>query len=317
MLRADAAGASAGAARPRAPQKCCAACSWLLEQSERAGAAVDVVQFLRLDHHNANPELVGKKLPVCRAIATTKMQYLPGIRSWLRQEAGVTDPLEGNRFHLAYPDLSPASGGTRALADSSWQVLRAEMKNVRDTADYVKHILNLHEGEAKLIEDWGWQEFDPDYVGGISQECFWQVQFCRTQRARSLLRRRPEAAANLVDEDIDLIMDAEKNELTMLRCEPRAGERPSSGGTRWFIRTGKIVTLAQVFAAGKKPCTCFDLYGYYNLFPTIIFKRKHSRSQAPHGAKRANAKNLQHMETGRYGLPSRNAHPKRRPGGGR
>ena len=57
--------------------------------------------FLRLDHHNANPELVGKKLPVCRAIATTKMQYLPGIQSWLRQEAGVTDPLEGNRFHLA------------------------------------------------------------------------------------------------------------------------------------------------------------------------------------------------------------------------
>ena len=101
----------------------------------------------------------------------------------------------------------------------------------------------------------------------------------------------------------------------MLRCEPRAGERPSSGGTRWFIRTGKIVTLAQVFSAGKKPCTCFDLYGYYNLFPTIIFKRKHSRSQAPQGAKRANAKNLQHMETGRYGLPSRKAHPKRRPRG--
>ncbi len=45
VLRADAAGASAGATRPRAPQKCCAACSWLLEQSERAGAAVDVVQF--------------------------------------------------------------------------------------------------------------------------------------------------------------------------------------------------------------------------------------------------------------------------------
>ena len=62
MLRADAAGASAGAARPRAPQKCCAACSWLLEQSERAGAAVDVVQFLRTSPFTAQAFVMFSRL---------------------------------------------------------------------------------------------------------------------------------------------------------------------------------------------------------------------------------------------------------------
>ena len=112
-------------------------------------------------------------------------------------------------------------------------------------------------------------------------------------------------------------MGVEGNELTLLRCEPPRGERPSSGGTRWFIRTGKYVTLAKLFFEGSEPCTCFDLYGMYCMLPTIIFKRKHSESRAPEGRKRRNAKCLREDETGSYALPSRKAAPKYRCWGSR
>ena len=88
-------------------------------------------------------------MPVCRAIATTKMHYLPKNQEWLRQQAGATHPLEGHRFDLAYPDLTPASGGTRAMTEASWRVLEAEMQ-VKDAADYVKPILNKHDEAAAV-----------------------------------------------------------------------------------------------------------------------------------------------------------------------
>ena len=238
------------------------------------------------------------------------MHFLKELQRWLRQEEGVTRPLQGHRFHLAYPDLHPASGGTRALADSScWQVLRAEL-NVEDAADYVKRVLNKREGEAKFVEgnDGQWREFFPDSVGmdGVQQSCFWQYQFCRQQETRQHLWKlslEREDWRLVFWEDIDWIVGIEGNELTLLRCEPQPGERPSSGGTRWFIRIGKYVTLAEAFQMGRGPCTCFDLYRTHCNLPTAIFKRKRGESRAAHGTKRANAKLLRHIETGRWGLP--------------
>ena len=171
---------------------------------------------------------------------------------------------------------------------------------------------------STLIEDEGWQEFNPDPVGGIDQECVWQCQFCRTPRARRFLWGRslePGGEAKLQAADINWAMEIERNELTLLRCEPLAGQRPSSGGTRcWFIRAGKYITLAEMFRMGRRPCTCFDLHGAYCLLPTIIFKRKHGETRAPQGTKRNNAKVLRHSESGRYGLPALRANPKRRGG---
>ena len=191
-------------------------------------------------------------------------------------------------------DLTPASGGTRAMTETGWQVLRAEA-GVQDAADYVKHILNKHEGEAKFVGDTQWQEVTPDSVGqdGIFGSCFWQYQFCRQQNTRQYLWNRslePGGEAKLQAADVDWIMETEGNELTLLRCEPPPGGRPSSGGTRWFTRIGKYVTLAEMFRMGRRPCTCFDLYRSYCNLPTAIFKRKHGESRSAAGTKRMNAK---------------------------
>ncbi len=172
--------------------------------------------------------------------------------------------------------------------------------------------INKHdEGEAKFVEegdDGQWREFSSDSVGlgGIYKSCFWQYQFCRQQETRQHLWKRSVEQEDwrlVFAEDIDLIMVVEGNELTLLRCEPPPGERPSSGGTRWFIRIGKYVTLAEVFQMGRGPCTCFDLYRTYCNLPTAIFKRKHGESRTARATKRGNAKLLRHIETGRWGLP--------------
>ena len=248
------------------------------------------------------------EMPVCRAIATTKMHYLKVIQDWLRQAPGVTQSLAGYRFGEAYPDLSPASGGTLPMTEVSWRDLKAV--KVWDGADYVKHVLTKHDGEAKFVGDEQWREFDPDSVGagGIRRSCFWEYQFCRQLATRDWLWKRSmeeEPAKSLSWREVDWVMRVEDNALTMLRCEPLAGGHPSSRGTKWFIRIGKYVTLAEMFYMGRKPCTCFDLYRSYCNLHTAIFRRKHSESRTPSGTKRANAKRLQHAETGRWGLEGR------------
>ena len=102
-------------------------------------------------------------MPVSRAIATTKMHYLSQLQGWLRQKE-CDRPLEGHRFYEAYPDLSPASGGTLPMTEVGWRAVGS--LKVNDGADYIKHVLTKHEGEAKFVGDEQWQEFSPDSCRG-------------------------------------------------------------------------------------------------------------------------------------------------------
>ena len=95
-------------------------------------------------------------------------------------------------------------------------------------------------------------------------------------------------------------MTKEKDSTTLLGCE----KNPASGGWRWFIRYGNVVTLAEVFYMGHRILSCFDLYRIYLTLDHFAFKRQHSVSNSAEGTRRRNAKSLRHQETGRWGLPS-------------
>ena len=63
--------------------------------------------------------------------------------------------IEGWRFSTAFPDLDPASGGQEPLSVEAWAMVQESM-GLHDYSDYVKAILNKHDGEAKLVFDDGW-----------------------------------------------------------------------------------------------------------------------------------------------------------------
>ena len=96
-----------------------------------------------------------------RAFATHKVHYLGALRQVLDGWS-----LQGKRFFCrAFPDLQPASGGERVeyvdRDHPSWTVLR-EQWGVQTVPDFLKHLFNKHDGEARLIGEAAWVPLDGD-----------------------------------------------------------------------------------------------------------------------------------------------------------
>ena len=122
-----------------------------------------------VEHKNSDPKNQGQLWNVVRAIASTKTHYYNRLRKRiLEYDANPTNW----HFMQHFPDLSPASGGNEPLSIQSWNLLQREM-HLESKADYLKHILTKHDGEAKLAFAGGWKPFFAD----VHKACFWQYQF--------------------------------------------------------------------------------------------------------------------------------------------
>ena len=53
-------------------------------------------------------------------------------------------------------------------------------------------------------------------------------------------------------------------------------ELAASGAWHFFIRTGQVVTLAQMLFHGAPTCTCYDIYKLYASCAIIAHRRGHS-----------------------------------------
>ena len=170
-------------------------------------------------------------------------------------------------------------------------VATTEDFRLRDTRDYVKHILALHDGEARLVRT-EWKPF-PASGGSTLQPCYWHYQFSRSWDTYSWLSSH---RGDFTNEDVDWIMRKDGGETGLMRRDP------ASGGN-WQIRHGQFITLAELFWFGKDLWSCYDIYRAYLSLPVWIQKRKHPASQNAAGTIRRNAKSLHYLDHGKYGLP--------------
>ena len=99
-------------------------------------------------------------------------------------------------FLTEVTDLSPEAGGMEPLDEGSavWERLRCDF-GVHTKADYVKHIVNKHDGEARFVGDAGWEPFPAS--GGdddvhVYKPCFWHYQFATTRETRGWLYERSQ-----------------------------------------------------------------------------------------------------------------------------
>ena len=173
--------------------------------------------------------------------------------------------------------------------------------NIRNKEDYVKHLLNHHEGEARFVGDSRWELFPASGGGEPWNACYWSYQFVGTNETRKYLYERSQeewSDRDLNPSEINWIMEVEDNETAVLKWA-----YPASGGEgRWYIRCGHYVTLAEVFNLGKHFVSCYDLYLTYKSCKIWIHKRAHSVSNTPEAQIKRNAKMLRHQEEGIYGL---------------
>ena len=111
---------------------------------------------------------------------------------------------------------------------------------------------------------------------------------------------------DLTPEEIDWIMREEENQTTLLRWErdPASGgadQTPASGG-KWFINDGNILTLAELVWWTHTHMSMFEVYDMWLTLPIFACRRGHSESQSEKAQYVRNAKQLQFLETGRWGL---------------
>ena len=183
------------------------------------------------------------------------------------------------------------------LTPDSWWVYQKKYK-VKNHAEYVKHILNKHDGEARLVGENEWVPFPAS--GGISPKNarFWHYQFATVDSTRKYLHERSQedwADEDLDDYELKWILEEEDNQNTLMMYNP------ASGGS-WYILRGQYVTLAELFRFGWSAASCYDLYRTYVSLPILIYRRIHSTSHSSKATKVMNAKKLRRAEEGKWGL---------------
>ena len=119
-----------------------------------------------IPHKNSHIKNENEMFDVVRAIATAKMDTLYKIKKTM------DEAIMGWPFSTAFPDLNPASGGQVPLSEAAWEMVREKM-DLQDYSDYVKAMLNKHDGEAKLVYDRGWVPLTED----PKHPAFWDYQF--------------------------------------------------------------------------------------------------------------------------------------------
>ena len=236
---------------------------------------------------------------VPRAIASTKDHYLKTLQECTENTRDA--------FAEDYPDLLQSPhGGNIPLTEAAWQDLRTyatrhgEMHS--DTkADYVKHILTKHEGEARLVGEAHWHPFEGSDED-VRQPCFWHYQFANKASTRRFLYVRSFDKRlqdqPLSDTELDWILAEEGGATTMMKATNVNG---ASGARQWFIRAGNYITLAELFHFGRHRVTCWGMYRTYYSMDIVIHRRYHSRSTSGLCQQKQNAKRLHYFETHGWG----------------
>jgi len=238
-----------------------------------------------------------------RAMHSRKIYYL------LKRLKPNIEAKKSAKFLEAFPDLSPASGGTLPLGKENQDRLREQL-GCNSWADYLKHILTLHDGEVRLAgnggDSGGWDVF-PVSGGMLRKQCFWHYQYMFEAETRQWLYYRSQeewANDDLTDEEINWLIIKERHQTTLLLWDEEPGTLPASGGN-WFIRAGNCLVLAELFTWAHDNFSCHALYRLWLTLPILVQRRKHSQSQAPQAQKVRNARQLKYIETGRWGLNER------------
>jgi len=251
-------------------------------------------------HKNDNPTNAKVLFYVPRAIASGKMHYFTKLKELMLEEANRQPQW---RFTQTWPHVDTASGVINRLSHTTWLEIKEKM-NCQDYSDYLKHIFTKHDGEARFVTDPEWVSF-ADVDLDIDNARLWNYQFVTKLDVRNWLYERSQESRGKKDldaQDIRWILEKEEQQTNLLKFSP------ASGGSRWSIRSGFYITLAELFWYGCFRASCYDLYVMYTDLPIFIYKRMHSLSNAPGAQKTRNAKSLKHAETGRWSLNASRSH---------
>ena len=290
--------------------------------------------FYGIRHENTRPENQGRLWPVVTALQSMKKRHNDILGDMIDLALEELDSREGEkplhetpvhlrpshwrdvtredrlRFMDSFPETRK-SHGLLALTHTGWRSLFDDVE-VGLERKWVQHLLNLHNGEVRLVGDPRWEEvtvWHKHFWGAIPWHCqFWHDQTLRTYAARDWAwrtygagcKRSAEKERNLTRLEVEWILKEHKNETYLMKYCPASGGNPE----KWFIKAGQYITLGELFVYGHLRCSCWDLYKTYTSLPIFIRSKYHSSSSSARAIFRGNAKRKRYSECGRWGLPS-------------
>ena len=256
----------------------------LHQECSPSPGALDVINGIR----HFNDQLNNERWDIVRAFATQKLYYLALFR------VDFDVPLDEKCWlTFAWPHLKRASAGDPHVTylpphseDSpSWKVLRDTFQC--DTVpEFLKHLFNKHDGEVRLIQDFGWKRLDPVHA---LHPRFWHPQFARTAEARIWLSTRRDSDQSLTWRQAGWVLDTDGGQTTLLRRAPAPPcSRSAASGARapWQeafdveIRVGHVVTLAHLFYLGAQFCSAYDMYKLYMDLPIFVHRQRRKSNEA-------------------------------------
>ena len=237
---------------------------------------------------------------------------------YLKQVEGIMDAAAAPGapelpFTKLFPNLQFSAGPLRALDDEAKRWYMENLGVDPTLKSYVKHILNWHDGEVRLLGDFQWKKFPAPGGDEVEPDGFtvyhphlWHYQYMKNRDTRAWLIWRKTSVWKLQDlrpQDVAWILDKEGNETTYVKFVPAPGGSSHLSHGTFYVKQGHLVTLAEMFRFGSRVCTCFDIYRTFVHLPIFVYKKIHSSSGSEQGLQRRAAKLLRHAETGKFGLP--------------
>ena len=245
---------------------------------------------------------------VVRALGSKTAHYRSRLREelWPHWWRGTGGGAAGAPFSEAYPNIVFGDGWS-ALTHQAFEDAKCAAQ-IRDDDEYVKHLLDRHDGEVRHGGPRWWREVPTDSVAALTNPRFWHYQFAKTGAARRWLTWFADhPGESLTWGDIEWVLQEEGGETTLLKCDSASGESGSAcgelGTRQWFIRAGHHVTLAEMFNYGCRLCSCHFLYTLYLRQPIFLAKRNPPESLSPDRKKLQKAKAPHFKERARLGLP--------------
>ena len=237
-----------------------------------------------------------------RAIGSGKRFYFNQLAELMRRRD------DSFPFMEAFPDTR-ATGGNLALDDYGWWRLAQEL-GIKNEAMLVKHLLNKHDGEMRLVGADSWVDFSATGRDGrhiVYHSRFFHSKSMRTEEMRKFCfwhhgagRTDPRFKdADLAEETVEKIMRVEQNQTRLIMRVPATGGQPAG----WKIRQGNYITLGELFVFVAHRCSCWDMHRTYMSLEIVVTKKLHSSSNSPNAILRQNAKKKRHDQTGRWALP--------------
>ena len=110
-----------------------------------------------------------------------------------------------------------------------------EQFNLKSMADYLKHILTAHDGEARLVTEEDWIPFPTSDGIDVHNHHFWHYQFVNDPTGRQWLydRQQEEWGEDpLTIHEINWIMARDNNATNLLK------RTPWDDSNEWWINTG-------------------------------------------------------------------------------